>query len=98
MSRRKKEVPTSISPWKVTCRFNVKRNPGEPVCWWEVFRERRDGPADAGSSIEYEEPRQRYRTAELARMRADMLNGKGGDSNVRDIRTRQCDVQPDKRG
>lgn len=93
MGRKKKEAPTSISPWKVTCRFNVKRNPGEPVCWWEVFRERRDGPADAGSSIEYEEPRQRYRTAELARMRADMLNGYAADDKrPRDIRTGTCDV------
>ena len=93
---RRKSKTASASPWRVSCRFNVQRDPNEPVCYWEVYRE--ISTSSNQTEYEYEQPRQRYRTAELARMRADMLNGKGGDSNVRDIRTRQCDVQPDKRG
>ena len=93
---RRKSKTASASPWRVSCRFNVQRNPNDPVCYWEVYREISTGSAQ--TEYEYEQPRQRYRTAELARMRADMLNGKGGESNVREIRTRQCDVQPDKRG
>ena len=93
---RRKSKAASASPWRVSCRFNILRNPNDPPCYWEVYREVSTGSAQ--TEYEYEQPRQRYRTAELARMRADMLNGKGGDSNVRDIRTRQCDVQPDQRG